>query len=57
VGLPGYRYLLDELLADLGTGHNVVATVFEECRSMYRAHGPEEMKPVGESSSLPAWRP
>jgi L-fuconolactonase len=45
---PGYRYLLDELLADLGTGHNVVATVFEECRSMYRAHGPEEMKPVGE---------
>ena len=45
---PGYRYLLDELLADLGCGHNVVATVFEECRSMYRAHGPEEMKPVGE---------
>ena len=42
-----YRYLLDELLADMGTGHNVVATVFEECRSMYRAHGPEEMKPVG----------
>jgi hypothetical protein len=46
--MPGYRYLLDELLADLRTGHNVVATVFEECRSMYRAHGPEEMKPVGE---------
>ena len=45
---PGYRYLLDELLVDLGSGHNVVATVFEECRSMYRAHGPEEMKPVGE---------
>ena len=42
------RYLLDELLADLNTGHNVVATVFEECRSMYRARGPEEMKPVGE---------
>jgi L-fuconolactonase len=46
--MPGYRYLLDEFLADLGTGHNVVATVFEECRSMYRAHGPEEMRPVGE---------
>lgn len=45
---PGYRYLLDELLIDIGCGHNVVATVFEECRSMYRAHGPEEMKPVGE---------
>jgi L-fuconolactonase len=46
--MAGYRYLLDELLADLQTGHNVVATVFEECRSMYRARGPEEMKPVGE---------
>ncbi|CAN5923155.1 amidohydrolase family protein [soil metagenome] len=46
--MPGYRYLLDELLADLNTGHNIVATVFEECRAMYRARGPEEMKPVGE---------
>ena len=46
--VPGYRYLLDDLLADLDCGHNVVATVFEECRSMYRAGGPEEMKPVGE---------
>ena len=43
-----FRYLLDELLADLNTGHNIVATVFEECRSMYRARGLEEMKPVGE---------
>src|ERR1051325_12166316 len=32
-----HRYLLDELLADLNTGHNIVATVFLECRSMYRA--------------------
>jgi L-fuconolactonase len=46
--MPRFRYLLDELLADLNTGHNIVATVFEECRSMYRARGPEEMKPVGE---------
>lgn len=45
---PGYRYLLDELLADLDTGHNIVGTVFNECRSMYRARGPEEMRPVGE---------
>jgi L-fuconolactonase len=46
----GHRYLLDELLADLNTGHhNVVATVFEECHSHYRAGGPEEMRPVGES--------
>jgi hypothetical protein len=40
--------LLPELLADLNTGHNIVATVFEECRSMYRPNGPIEMRPVGE---------
>ena len=45
----GDRYLLNELLADLNTGHNIVATVFEECRSMYRADGPPEMRPVGET--------
>ena len=45
----GHRYLLDELLADLNTGHNVVATVFEECHSMYRAGGPAEFRPVGET--------
>ena len=44
----GWTYLLPELLADLNTGHNIVATVFEECRSMYRADGPVEMRPVGE---------
>jgi hypothetical protein len=44
----GWTYLLPELLADLNTGHNIVATVFEECRSMYRANGPIEMRPVSE---------
>ena len=44
----GWTYLLPELLADLNSGHNIIATVFEECRSMYRAHGPVEMRPVGE---------
>jgi L-fuconolactonase len=42
-------YLLDEFLADLRTGHNVVATVFVQCHAMYRADGPEEMRPVGET--------
>jgi L-fuconolactonase len=37
-------YLLPELLADVGSGHNVIATVFEECRSMYRATGAEDEK-------------
>ena len=41
---PGWRYLLDDLLADTNSGHNIVATVFVQCRSMYRADGPEEMQ-------------
>jgi L-fuconolactonase len=46
---PDHRYLLHELLADLRTGHNVVATVFLQCHAMYRANGPEEMRPIGET--------
>ena len=46
---PDHRYLLHEFLDDVRTGHNTVATVFMECHSMYRAHGPEEMRPVGET--------
>lgn len=43
------RYLLDELLLDVRTGHNVVSTVFVECSAMYRADGPEAFKCVGET--------
>lgn len=46
---PGYRYLVPEFAADLATGHNVVATVFADCTSMYRAHGPAHLRPVGET--------
>src|SRR3954464_11848317 len=44
----GQRYLIEEFLADLGSGHNVVATVYVEARSMYRAGGPEAFRPGGE---------
>lgn len=43
------RYLLDDLLADTQSGHNVVSTVFVEAVSMYRADGPSPMRPVGET--------
>lgn len=46
---PQSRYLLHEVLHDLNTGHNIRSTVFLECGSMFRADGPEEMKPVGET--------
>ncbi len=42
------RYLLPELLADTNSGHNIVATVYLEWLSMYRAAGPAELRPVGE---------
>jgi L-fuconolactonase len=47
--LPSGRYLLDELLADLRTGHNVVATVFAECSAMLRQDGDPEYRWVGET--------
>jgi predicted TIM-barrel fold metal-dependent hydrolase len=44
----GLRYLIDDLADDLASGHNVIATVYVEARSMYRASGPEALRPVGE---------
>ena len=46
---PGSRYMLDEIIRDTASGHRVLATVFVECLSMYRADGPEPMRPVGET--------
>ena len=42
------RYLLEELLADLGAGHNIRATVFVEAHAMHRVSGPEHLRSVGE---------
>ncbi len=42
------QYLLPELTADVGSGHNVRSTVFIEVHCEYRRSGPDEMKPVGE---------
>ena len=42
------RYMLDQLMADTGSGHNIVSTVFVEARSMYRDGASDEMRPVGE---------
>jgi predicted TIM-barrel fold metal-dependent hydrolase len=44
----GQRYLIDEMAADIASGHNVIATVYVDCRSMYRSSGPEAFRPVGE---------
>ena len=43
------RYLLDELVGDLRTGHNVVATVYMECSAMLRRDGDPDYRAVGET--------
>ena len=42
------QYLLPDLLSDIGGGHNIVSTVFLECRAMYRKDGPRHMAALGE---------
>lgn len=42
------KYLLDDFLVDVGSGHNVRASVFIQAHAMYRRIGPEPMRSVGE---------
>ncbi len=46
---PRYTYLFPDLLADVGSGHNIRATLYEQAGSMYRADGREELKSLGET--------
>jgi predicted TIM-barrel fold metal-dependent hydrolase len=45
----GYPYFMPELAADLASGHNIVATVYAECHSMYRMGGADEHRSLGET--------
>ena len=40
--------MIEEMADDIASGHNIIATVYVDCRSMYRASGPEAFRPVGE---------
>src|ERR1700746_4088389 len=46
---PGNRYLFQDLLEDVGSGHNIVATWLEKGGEMSRADGPQEQKSLGET--------
>ena len=46
---PLYHYLMPQFLADVNTGHNVRASVFVQASAMYRADGPVEFRPIGET--------
>jgi L-fuconolactonase len=46
---PAWRYLLDEFLADINSGHRIAATVYVQCFAMHRKDGLEALRPVGET--------
>ncbi len=43
------RYLLHEMMADVGGGHNIRSTVFIECGAMFAKDRPYAFQPVGET--------
>lgn len=45
-------YELDELNADTSSGHNVVQTVYVECRSYYDRAAPDHLQSVGETAHV-----
>jgi predicted TIM-barrel fold metal-dependent hydrolase len=47
--VPVTQYLLPEFLHDLGSGHNIVSTVYMEAGAFYRAGVAENFAPVGET--------
>jgi L-fuconolactonase len=49
---PGNHYLMDDLLADLSTGHRIAATVFVQCHHGYRESGPAHLRSVGETERI-----
>ena len=42
------RYLFEESVADMAAGHNFIATVHVQARSMMRATGPAQLRDIGE---------
>jgi L-fuconolactonase len=45
----GPNYVLEDLWADTGSGHQVERTVFIECLANYHEGGPEHLRPIGET--------
>ena len=43
------RYMLDDFLRDINSGHRIASTVFVECNSMYKRNTDTCLAPVGET--------
>jgi len=46
---PTFHYLMPDMLADMDCGHDIAATLFVECRTMYRPDGPTALRSLGET--------
>jgi len=47
---PAKVYLFNDYRRDItASGHNIIASIYIECVSMYRADGPETLRPAGET--------
>lgn len=46
---PNWRYMFEDFLQDVRSGHNIRSTVFVQCYSMYRKSGPRELRSLGET--------
>ena len=49
---PGLRYLLEDYLADLHSGHDIRASVAVQARAMLRSEGPPDLASLGETEFL-----
>jgi L-fuconolactonase len=45
---PALRYMLEDYLADVGAGHNIVASTYIETQAFIRPDAPELLRPIGE---------
>ena len=52
---PEGRYRAEELMADVASGHDVRASLYVQCRTGYRDHGSESLRPVGEVETVLHW--
>jgi L-fuconolactonase len=53
---PSTRYMLEDALRDFGSGHNIVATVFVQCRAVYRTRAPRTCAQLARRNSSMACR-
>ena len=52
----GHPYLLDQLVADVTSGHRIEATVFVQAGYAVQSDGPVALRPVGETQAVEAIR-